>query len=1015
MLDLASSPPERRLARRGYVTVLFTDVVGSSEYAQFIEPEDYASVLERFRSFVGSVVQRHGGVIARMQGDGALVLFGHLASREDDGRRATEAALELHATTSALRVGSGPAAPRLQLHSGIHAGLVLVLEGDIERGRFDVVGEVPNTAARIVGLAAPGEVLVSAETLGPHASFFVTNLMRQLPIRGRVEPLDVLRIEGRRSFSRRIDAAEGRSTAGFVGRAAEFEALVQAAARARSAPATVLVVGEPGIGKTRLIGEFERSFRGDGRVLHGFCESYLSAAPLQPFLHWGRAALGWRADASAQTNDAAVTASLATLTNQLDDAARAAVRELVMGRGSLGTRPVAALIDLLLALAVQVPLLLVLDDWQWADDGTRMGLASLREHGVPLLLVLASRPLEPAHEQEIGDADILRLQPLSTAAAQSAIEALLPGAEPFLAGEILQQSGGTPLLIEELCLAVARAGSSLPGHGQVGLAWLDGLVASRLALLEPHQAACLETAAIIGHVFSAAQVAALVDDAVRTLESLRRLDFIATTAEPGMLSFRHALTREAVYNTVNAARRRELHRQVAESLETAIAKGDEVDHVEALAYHFEASGQAAKAARYSEAAGTKALAAMALDRARAHYVTALRSLDALAPFGRDVQLRWCAIAERLGQTCVFDPLDVSHGLRLFARAADLARATDDLNAVARAQYWLGYVNYGKGRPRAAVRHCEAALEAAQASNDTRLAAQVQATLGQSLASAGAYDRALPLLLQAVDAKRQQGRSGRGHAIGSAYTLGRIGYTLGDLGHFDEAYERLDEALVMLGDPVHSVGASLRELRCAVLLWQGRWAEAQHSGLEGAEIALRCRSRYLTAMGRALAACGGLALDCTADTLRALREPTHWIEASGGAVSTSLNYGWLVEGCSALEHDDELRQQAARLFARARAGDRHGLAMGRRALAVWLARRSAPPGRVQHQLDAADHEARRRGSARELAVNQLARAQVAALRGPVAQVRQHAETAAVTFETLRMRWHLRQALALLEEA
>ena len=115
---------------------------------------------------------------------------------------------------------------------------------------------------------------------------------------------------------------------------------------------------------------------------------------------------------------------------------------------------------------------------------------------------------------------------------------------------------------------------------------------------------------------------------------------------------------------------------------------------------------------------------MALDRARAQYVTVLRSLDALPALDRTLQVRWCAIAQKLGQTCVFDPLDLGHGLLLFERAAELARATGDENVLARAEYWLGYVNYGKGRPRDAVRYCESALERALRTDDQRLAAQV---------------------------------------------------------------------------------------------------------------------------------------------------------------------------------------------------------------------------------------------------------------------------------------------------
>jgi len=195
--------------------------------------------------------------------------------------------------------------------------------------------------------------------------------------------------------------------------------------------------------------------------------------------------------------------------------------------------------------------------------------------------------------------------------------------------------------------------------------------------------------------------------------------------------------------------------------------------------------------------------------------------------------------------------------------------------------------------------------------------------------------------------------------------------------------------------------------CAVHLWQGRWDEARAAGLAGSDIALRCRSRYLTAMGRALSACGGWALDGNAASLQALRESTLWIEARGGAVSTSLNYGWLVEATVTLGLEAEARRHAARLFMRARAQDRHGEAQGCRALARLAASRGEPD-RARHYLDAADRAADFRASPRERAVNWLARAEIAAIAGRAADARALVESAAEAFEQMQMAWHLGRA-------
>jgi class 3 adenylate cyclase/tetratricopeptide (TPR) repeat protein len=1000
--------------QRRYVTVLFSDVSGSSEYAEHLEAEDYAALLARFRQYAHQIVPRHGGSIARFQGDGFLALFGHLQGHEDDGRRATEAALELHAAVATLPVRLGAQSQPLQLHSGVHAGLLLVLQGDIERGRVDVVGEVANTAARLCGSAGPGEVLVSAESLGPHADFFELAARWVLPVRGRSQPLNVLRVAGRRDVVRRIDAAARRGVVPFVGRADTLAELLRVATLAREGRAGALLVsGEPGIGKTRLLDEFQHRLDANAyRVMQGCCENYLGAEPLQPFLQALRGALGWQAGQSADQTEAAASGALQPL-GAAADAAMLALVARVLGRRSddpaaaPAALRVSGLIDLLLALAGDRTLVLILDDWQWADDASRHVLEQLRERRHPMCLLLAARPFNEDDHALVG-APLLRLAPLEPAEAQRAIAGWLPEADPFVVQEITQKAGGSPLFIEELC-RVAASGSDLrtqPRHP--GTAWICALVASRFERLPAEQAECLRIAAVAGNSFAHGLLARLCGPALHSALSavLTAQDFVLPAGQPGMLRFRHALTRDAVYGMVDPARRRQLHRQVAQSLQAEAASDLAFDPLEALAYHYDAADMPDPASHYAVLGGDKALAAMALDRARALFTTALQAMDALPGLTLQHKARWCSTAEKLGQTCVFDPLDVAHSFQLFERAAQLARELDDPNALARAEYWLAYVNYGKGRPRQAVRHGESALALAQASGDSKLAAQVQATLAQALASSGQYSRALPLFVQAVQSKRQHSQPGSGTAIGSAYTLGRMGYTFGDMGRFDEAHSHFAEALRLLGDKVHSVSASVQELVCAVHLWQGRWEEAEAIGLAGADMALRCRSRYLTAMGRALAACGGWAGRRDPAALQALRDSTLWIESRGGAVSTSLNYGWLVEAAVDHGQEPELRQQAARLFMRARTQDRHGEPQGCRALARWAAHHGRFD-RAEHYLARAERSGTLRGSAREHALSLDARARTAGLQGRHAEAKAHALGAAEGFERMHMAWHLAQ--------
>jgi class 3 adenylate cyclase/tetratricopeptide (TPR) repeat protein len=985
----APAPPTRRpVGQRRYVTVLFSDVSNSSQHAEQLEAEAYAALLEKFRRYAREIIPRHGGSIARLQGDGVLALFGYEQSREDDGRRAAQAALELHAAVARLRIDARRDAGTLQLHTGIHAGLVLLIEGDIERGRFDVVGEVPNTAARLCSLAGSGDILVSAETLGPQAHFFEVTPSRRTAIRGRAAPLDVLRVLGRAMVERRIDAAARRGVVPFVGRAVALDALLQAARQCTQAthPVVVHISGEPGVGKTRLIDEFQRRVdRGAFQVVQGYCESYLGAAPLQPFVNGLHAALG--DSGGAQPGPVA--------------------------RGLSAGKRIAAIVEQLAALAGARTLVLILDDWQWADDASRQTLhALLARRGLALLVVLAARSGGLEDDAVLRQAVPLPLQPLDASAGESTVSAWLPEADPFMVQEIVRQSGGSPLFIEELCHAAAAGGDVSAQPTVKGVAWIDALVASRLARLPSDVAECLQLASVIGNVVPESLLRRVAGTAALPLARLLlEQDFLVPTAQPGTLRFKHALTRDAVYATVEPTQRRGWHLRVAQTLEAAAAGEDEAfESLEALSYHYDAAQRSEQTAHFAVAAGDKAFAAMALDRARAHYLTALHALDALPVLSRAMQLQWCAVAQKLGPTCVFDPLDMAEGSRMFERALALAQATGDVDVLARAEYWMAYVCYGRGRPREAVRHSEAALDLAVAAGDARLEAQVRATLGQSLASAGDYGRALPMLAAALESKRQQSRPGSSTAIGATYSVARMAYSYGDLGRFDDAHAAFEQALAMLGDSLHLVRASVQELICAVHLWQGRWAEARSAGFAGADIALRCRSRYLTAMGRALGNCAVWAIDGDEPALRALRDSTHWIDARGGAVSTSLNHGWLVEAAVTLDRAAEARQHAVQLFGRARLHDRHGLAMGCRALARLCAAQGDWHG-ASHYLGQAERSAAQRSSPRERAVNLMARAELALARGASAEARACLGDAGEAFERMHMAWHLQRARSL----
>ncbi|CAN5763942.1 hypothetical protein BH11PSE8_BH11PSE8_26470 [soil metagenome] len=1022
-----AAPPAGAAGQRRYLTVLFSDLSDSTRLGELMEAEHYADMLSAWRALCREIIPRHGGRIARIQGDGVLAIFGYPKALEDDGRRATEAALELHAAAGRIAIdGSASAMGALALHSGIHAGLVYVADGDVERGRFELLGNVPNTAARLCERAGRGEICVSEETLGPQVSLFSTGDRELAHLRGRTLPMAVYRVEGRAAAQSRFAARAVRGLAPFVGRETELRVLREHLRLAvEGVPQCVALAGGPGLGKTRLIEEIVREAGlAQCLVLRGYCESYLAAEPLQPFLQMLRALFGLAHDMSASEAAEAADQTLAQV-HEIGDAARAeALRALWLvlpageaRRPSAGST-LAALRTAFEGLSVDRPLLLVIDDWQWADDASQQVLDAIRALARPICVLLATRGVGGEElANELGSnrfatagVPVLELAPLTLAETTLSMERLLPGADPFTIAEIHRYAGGIPLFIEELChSAAAERTGRKPDLRLGGAAWLHALIESRVARLPQVQAEIVRAAAVIGNVFPSWLLERITgygeDDPL--VQALAEQDFIYPGERPGTMRFKHGITRDVVYDAIGLHQRTAMHLRVAATLAAHGAQAGVEEAYEALAYHYAEGTLPTEAARYAELAGDKAMSAMALDRARAQYSAALAALDGLARMTRDTQLRWCAIAQKLGMACVFDPLGLADGVAIFERGVALARQSGDEDTIARAEYWLGYICYAKGMARQATLHCETSLEMSNRIGDARLATQVRATLGQVLLSACDYEHALVLFDEAIDGKRQQSKPGSSIAVGSAYTLACKGYLLGDRGLFAQAEECFEHALALLGGSVHQVASSVRHWISVVYQWQGRFEDALRVSEESARIAEGVKSRQQFAMGSALSGYSRWMLTREPQALQAIRDATIWIESRRGALATSLNYGWLIDGASEEDQASEARRHAARLFMRARQHDRIGEALGCRAMARMSAK-AGDAARADHYLALARRSAEARGSAHEHATTQLCRAEIELARGHLGPASKALDTATAAFESMQMAWHLAQS-------
>ncbi|MFT4269341.1 MAG: AAA family ATPase, partial [Xenophilus sp.] len=563
------------------MTVLFTDLSDSTRLSSLLEAEIFAALQDDVRRAFDQAVQRHGGTINQYQGDGLQALFGHPRAGEEDGLRATRAALEVHERVRALR---GRCAPdedfALDVHSGIHSGLVLVREGGQGiAGRFELFGAAPGIAKHLSDLAERDEILVSEETLGPARHLFQTD-ERRVGLKGRDEPLAVHRIKAATSLRTRFEAQTRRGLVDFIGRQAELRWLRDALGQARQGRARLVVVSAAaGVGKTRLAEEFLRDAEAAGfAVWRGYCESELSAEPLQPFLQM----LRMRFDAQGGLS---VPALLAQAAATLPGARRPPeLAPAAVDAAAQAQQMPAALARLFAALARRVPQALFIDDWQWADTATRQVVHRLAAGtGEPLLLLLATRPLE-AGDAQLAAAEVLELGPLSGAEADATIRRLLPQADPFLVASIRRHSGGNPLFLEELCHFAAGTGPGLDAL-RGGSAWLETLIESRVARLAPQQGELLGAAAVVGNVVPAWLLQALTgcDERHPVVAAMAAQDLLFPGEPAGVLRFKHGITRDVVYGTLGLQQRRDMHAQIARLLRERAGPVGEVEHCEALA------------------------------------------------------------------------------------------------------------------------------------------------------------------------------------------------------------------------------------------------------------------------------------------------------------------------------------------------------------------------------------------------------------------------------------------------
>ncbi|MDM0029197.1 adenylate/guanylate cyclase domain-containing protein [Variovorax saccharolyticus] len=677
-LDAPRPPPEPEpAADRRQVTVLFADLTGFTALAEELDPETVRAFQNALFESMAQAIARCDGFVEKFVGDAVMAVFGAPRAHEDDPLRALEAAQDLLERVGRLSLQWAARLGRpVTLHIGVHSGPVVAGSlGSGAGGAYAVTGDTVNTASRLLAAAQPGTVLVSEATWSMVRHGFDFEPATELALRGKAQPMRVHRLRGART-----DAVSARGlaelglAAPLVGRDDAVERLIGAFERMQGGQAQLVsIVGEAGAGKSRLLAELFARLEGDSRLAatgvrratcssHGeptygtfgmlFREVYQvdagdSLEVARHKLHQGLQALG----ADAEEVDA-----VARVVNHLLGIEEAGPRDIepqqLQRQITLAAR---ALLERRLALQ---PVLIVIDDLQWADaasvDLLREVVDQLADR--PLMLLAAQRPdaraLRPVRAAHL----VIELGPLSDQDAATLVSHLLGApADDGLAPVrdlVRTRAGGNPLFVEEIVRSLAGCGLLL----RQGDRWiceatqeaadvpptLYGLLLSRIDRLAAQDRRTLQEAAVLGADFDAALLQCIATDPPSAEASLGRLAAVdLIRAEPSNARrwrFTHALLHEVAYQNLLLARRSELHQRAGRALEEAFAAdrqqaaGDEarsplrLAELEALGHHWSLSPDTRRGARYLLAAGDRARAVYANDDAIRHYERALRTL-----------------------------------------------------------------------------------------------------------------------------------------------------------------------------------------------------------------------------------------------------------------------------------------------------------------------------------------------------------------------------------------------------
>jgi class 3 adenylate cyclase/tetratricopeptide (TPR) repeat protein/ABC-type dipeptide/oligopeptide/nickel transport system ATPase component len=1015
---------------RKQVSVLFCDLVDSSRLVATLEPETLHEIMDRALRLMAEAVHRYEGTVNQFLGDGLMALFGAPIALEDHALRAVHAALAIQETVTAYgRELVRERGVDLRLRIGINTGPVVVGRiGDDLRMDYTAIGDTTHLAARLQTLAEPGGVLVSEPVYRAVEGYVRADALGPVTIKGRAGPVRVFNVTGRRGRRSRLEVRIERGLSPLAGRQEELGVLAACWERVKSGRGQVVgLVGEAGVGKSRLLFEFRQSIKDEPVAwIEGQCSAYGQGTPYLPLLEILRASFQIEDGDPPLQIEEKLRRGVEPLEHGVDELLPF-LRELFQLPGENDVvrhldpqtkrrRTFETIRALAVAAARNRPVVLALEDLHWADRTTEdyLGFFLRSIADAPILVITTQRPDYTVRWKDEPWYASLGLEVLGDREVETLMKNVLGASE--VPGELLrsvvEKAEGNPLAIEEIAASLLERGIVV--RQQDGVRWVGDLtvdfpatiqdiVRARIDRLAEEVKTTLQNAAAIGRRFGATLLAAISDPIVEVslhLATLKQLELVYETRSfpETELAFKHAVIQDVAYQSLLAKRRADLHGAIGQVIEEVYA--DQLDEqLDLLVHHYRLGRQHEKVAEYGIQAGDRAARLHATAEARAHYEAALDAVRALpvTPETERAEIDAVLKLAAVGTT----RQDIQRDRENLGRARGLAEALGDDARLARVLYWLGRLEYVLWNPRAAVDYACQSLEVGERLHDDAIIAPPVNLLGRIYWIQSDYTRSAQMLERSVEQMRRLGN--KGEESTAAATAGCV---FGLMGRFERAYPFADRGILVAEEIKNpfSVAAAYQQ-RGIIRDQQGDWLQALADYQVARAVAERVGDVFRVFVlksyeGRARAMVGDLAAG------RLLVEESLELAAR---IGTRLILGWqktFLAGCvlAAGDHAAAAIIAEEAVQAASETGDRMPLALAKRALADALA---CAEGDSRGRADALMREAieilGEIGAQPELARTYVRLAVLLRQAGEDEAARSHLTTSLAMFEAMGMSW------------